>query len=162
MAILTDARNAVWDAIDNWPALSGAFRQKIRFEPSQAGKLMMPAKDEPSGVDFPAISVAPSAVNPVWLGNQVQFRPVSLSIQIWTSGWDSLPQNEQLWEDVVEAIYKAKPDGGGDTYIGSATAHGPYGFGNSRWVRVTFPNGQKAWSHTFDVVLKIVTSLTVN
>ena len=162
MAVLTDARNAVWNAIDNWTALQNTFRQKIRFERSAGSKLMLANTDEPTGVDFPAIAVAPSVVNPIWLGNQVQFRPLSLTISIWTAGWDSLPQNEEIWGNVLDAIYKCKPVGGGDTYIGAATAHGPYGFGNSRWQRITFANQQKAWRHDFDVVLKIVTSLTVN
>lgn len=161
MAILTDARQAVWDAIDNWPTLSGAFRQKLRYEPDVTGKLSNPESDEPTGMDFPAIGVFPSVVNPAWLGNQVQFRPYSLSVQIWTAGWKSLPQNEQLWQDVIDAIYKCKLPDNSDTYIGAATMHGPYGFGNSRWLKVTTKSGQRAISHTFDVVLRIITSLTV-
>ena len=161
MAILTDARQAVWDAIDNWPALSGAFRQKLRYEPNISGKLGIRDADEPSGVDFPCIAVAPSVINPIWLGNTIQFRPLSLTITIWTEGWNSLPTNEQLWEDVIDAIYKCKLPDNSDTYVGAATAHGPYGFGNSRWVRSTFTSGQKAWAHSFDVVLKIVSSLVV-
>lgn len=161
MAILTDARQAVWNAIDHWPALEGAFRQKLRFEPNVSGKLGVLDSDQPSGTDFPAISIVPSVVNPVWLGNQVQFRPLSLTISIWTQGWNSLPKNEELWEDVIDAIYKCKLPDDSDTYVGAATMHGPYGFGNSRWVQVTLPNGQKAWRHSFDVVLKIVSPLVV-
>jgi hypothetical protein len=161
MAILTTARQAVWDAIDNWPALANTFRQKIRFEKSSGTKLGLIDSEEPSGQDFPCIAVSPSVVNPTWLGNQVQFRPYSLTITIWTAGWDSVNQNEQIWEDVINAIYKCKLPDDSDTYIGAATNAGPYGFGNSRWTRVTFPNKQKAWNHSFDVVLKIVSSLTV-
>ena len=161
MAILTDARQAAWNAIDNWPALENAFRQKLRYEPSTTGKLGIADSDEPSGVDFPAIGIFPSVVNPTWLGNQVQFRPVSLTVSIWTRGWNSLLTSEQLWEDVIDAIYKCKLPDDSDTYIGAATMHGPYGFGNSRWTKVTFANGQKAIAHSFDVVLKIVSSLVV-
>lgn len=160
MAILTDARLAVWDAIDNWGPLQGRFRQKMRFAPSVAGKLTQEA-DEPSGVDFPAISIAPSAINPVWLGNQIQFRPLSLTVTIWTRGWNSVGESEELWEGVIDAIYKCKLPDNSDTYIGAATNAGPYGFGNSRWTRVKFANETKAWSHSFDVVLKIVSSLVV-
>lgn len=161
MAILTDARLAVWDAIDNWPALGGRFRQRLRFAPHATGKLTAQEADEPSGADFPCIAIAPSAINPVWLGNQIQFRPLSLTITIWTKGWNSIGESEELWEGVVDAIYKCKVPDDSDTYIGAATHAGPYGFGNSRWTRVKFENGTKAWSHSFDVVLKIISSLTV-
>ncbi|CAB4177903.1 hypothetical protein UFOVP1004_37 [uncultured Caudovirales phage] len=161
MPAITQARQAVWDAIDNWPALQGAFRRKVRFEPSQSGQqFMSPAVDTPALGDFPSISISPSAIVPAWIGNQVQFHPLSLTVQILTAGWDSVPKSEELWTEVINAVYHAAP-AGGDTYIGTATGRGPYGFGNSRWTRTQFPNGQKAWSHSFDLVLKIVTSLVV-
>lgn len=162
MPAITDARQAVWNAIDNWPALNGAFRRKVRFEPSQAGQqFMSPAVDSPALGDFPSISIAPSAIVPAWIGNQTQFHPLSLTIQILTSGWDSVPKSEELWSEVIQAVYHSRPTPEADTYIGTATGRGPYGFGNSRWTRTQFQNGQKAWSHSFDLVLKIVTSLVV-
>lgn len=162
MPAITDARQAVWDAIDNWPALATSFRRKIRYEPNQSGQLFMsPAADSPALQDFPSISISPSAIVPSWIGNQVQFHPLSLTVQILTAGWDSVPKSEELWTEVINAVYHGKPDVDSDTYIGTATGRGPYGFGNSRWTRVTFPNGQKAWSHSFDLVLKIVTSRVV-
>jgi len=161
MAILTTARQAVWNAIDNWPALDGVFREKLRFEPNATGKLSGMDFEEPSGANFPGIGIFPSVVNPVWLGNQVQFRPYSLTITIWTQGWNSIKQSEQLWEDVLNAIYKCKLPDDSDTYIGAATNAGPYGFGNSRWTKVTMKNEQRAIAHSFDLVLKIISSLTV-
>lgn len=161
MAIMTVARQSVWDAIDHWPALENKFRQKLRFSPSVSGKLTAQESDEPSGADFPCIAIAPSAINPLWLGNQIQFRPLSLTVTIWTKGWNSIAQSEELWEGCIDAIYKCKLPDNSDTYVGAATQAGPYGFGNSRWTRVKFANETKAWAHSFDVVLKIISPLTV-
>lgn len=119
MAVLTDARNAVWQAIDNWPALLGVFKQSFRHEVE-----MMLQEMEPSISDFPCIAVTPAEVVPSWFTNQAQQWPYTLNVAIWTPDWILAPA-EQLIEDVVSAIYKASATVGGPTYIKAATGFHP-------------------------------------
>ena len=120
MAVLTDARNAVWQAIDNWPALANAFALKLKHD----AEMSLMQDGEPSISDFPCIAITPADVVPNWFTNQSQFWPYTLNIAIWTPDW-KIALAEDLVEKVVSAIYQASATPGGVPYIKAATGYHP-------------------------------------
>jgi hypothetical protein len=112
MAILTDARNGIWNAIENWAPLSGVFRRKFKFE--KAG-------DVPAGLvlpmpgDCPAISIFPIASPDGWQTNQTRKTMYTLQVSIFTANL-TLPAGEALWEEVVRGIYQSRPGPTQDFY----------------------------------------------
>ncbi len=117
-ALLTVARKALWNCIDNWSELkkspgdagSTIFNQTYRFDSE------MPLLEEiaPSISDLPALAIMPSSVVPVWWTNEMQQWPATYDIVLWTQDW-SLPEAEDLIEKVINAIYRSVHPQSGST-----------------------------------------------
>lgn len=169
MPLLTDARRSVWTAIDNWPALDGAFKRKYRFDKSQESASPPQPRssvDRPQSVqDFPALSIKPGRIKPEWMTNQTRKHPYLLECGIWTVGWDSVAENEGLWEDIVDAIFNYTADGQTITEVQrqsgqrpSQPSPGSFNFGRmaDRTVRATErTEGIPFLLHTFGIQLNI-------
>lgn len=119
---LTDARNAVWDAIDNWPALQGIFEKKVRNE----GELEMLDLDQdiPEITDLPVIAIWPPQDSARWFQFQNQLITIPLEIRVWTDGWNSATSEQVFW-DLRDAIHQSHPDGVALPYIKAATCYQP-------------------------------------
>ena len=161
MSILTDARRAIWDSIDNWGSTRDLFRWKASFDSDRKEGAHRP--QAPSGVgDFPAIMILPVRVTPRWVTNQTQDHPYVLRVSYWTAG-TLIDKHEPIWDEIVTAIYRAHPNPAypRDTYLKRATGTSmPIGFGPSSTSPVSV-NGLEAIRTDFDLALKItVTPLT--
>ncbi len=115
-ATVADAMGALWDAIDNWPALSGAFTEKLRFDGDNA----MQGDAEPSISDFPCLAIDLVSVGPKPFTTQLQQWDVVFAVQIWTQDWNYDPALE-LIDKVIAAIHKCCPTGSTVPYIKTAT-----------------------------------------
>lgn len=113
---LADCRNAIWNAIDNWPALADAFAMKLRFDADDGD----PEDGQPSISDFPAIAVGDVSVATKTVMTQTQEWAATFSILVWTQGWNYSRANA-LIDPIIAALYKSKPDGESVSYIKSAT-----------------------------------------
>lgn len=117
---LTIGRRAVWEAIDQWPALQSAFRSKYRGELPDAGfRPLEPLslRDGPTApAELPAIAIAPATNDTEWLWGQMGSCDYALAVTIYTPGWE-WTLAEWLWEQCVLAICRSKP---------SATSHKTY------------------------------------
>lgn len=158
MSVLTDARRAIWDSIDNWGPLRDVFRLKLSFDST---RLEGPHRPQaPSGTaDLPAIAIMPVRVTPRWVTNVTQDHPYVLRVSYWTA--DTLiDKHEAVWDEIVKAIYRAHPNPAypRDTYLKQATGVSmPIGFGPSSTAPVEL-NGLPAIRTDFDLALKLTIS----
>lgn len=139
MALLTNARRAIWSAIDNWPDLAGAFNLKLRFDSVGAdqddGALsggMLTDTLEPSLSDLPAISVIPTTVDPSWWTHEMMTFLASYQVVIWTRDW-YLPDAEDLIEKTWKAIWQAAASDSSAGYVKVATGYHPKRIGPIQW-----------------------------
>lgn len=151
---LADCRNALWDAIDNWPALSGIFALKMRFDEDDGD-----AEDaQPSISDLPAIAVDRASIQTATFATQTQTWTATFSILVWTQGWNYGRANE-LIDPVIAALYKSAAVGSSTSYIKSATGFHLDKPPTFTQQRVTLQDadgdGTKAVLTTFEVTLKI-------
>lgn len=103
--ILTTLRLSVWQAIDNWPALSGVFNRKNRFDDDAA---MLAAAQAVAIGDLPAIELFPVQISPEWKTHRMKRVPYVLQCLVHTA---RLSEAEWLLPTIWEAIHRATPDG---------------------------------------------------
>jgi hypothetical protein len=112
LSIITTAREALWNAINNWSALKAdpddklASKFKAFFRYDDSMELPVWKNPEPSLSELPAISIWTSGVDPRWYLNQGQLWPIGFEITIWTPGYH-LPTCEKFVADVWNAIHNA-------------------------------------------------------
>lgn len=117
-AILTKARQAVWSAIEDWPALRGRLKRTWRFEDSAA----MQETLEPTIGDLPALAIYPSKSPATeWIVHQTQRLPYTLELKLWTRNW-TLLDGELLWEEITRALFQSAPTGQ-PTHVFLGTGH---------------------------------------
>lgn len=103
--MLTEARHGLWNAIDNWPGLTGKFARKIRFD--KAG-------DAPNGMvlpqpgECPAIGIFPLPSTDSWETNQSRQMVYRLNVSLFTYHL-ILPIAEDLFCEVQRALWNCKP-----------------------------------------------------
>lgn len=131
MPLLTDARQSVWTAIDNWPPLADAststgrvFNATYRFDDEMA----LLSEIAPSLSDLPALVILPLSAVPAWYTNEMQVWPLLLEITLFTQDWN-LGQAEDLIERVCDAIYQSHPAESSVPYVKSATGYYPQRLG---------------------------------
>lgn len=99
--ILTQAREAVWDAIDAYAPLNDKFKSKYRFREGEGGLTPI----EPSFANMPALRIWPGSGTSAWILNQAQGFVYPMTFTIWTPG-HSLDLPEELFQRVTEAVYQ--------------------------------------------------------
>jgi len=136
-SILTTARRAFWDAIDNHGPLQSTLKQKYRMESTaRARGSLEPSHDkrEPTSIiDCPAIRVRPVSFGTEWKLNQLQRLPYALEWKVWSAGQD-VAKIEELVGLVIDAVHQSKAADAADSYIRSALpgqipVFGPIAFG---------------------------------
>lgn len=128
-ALLTKARRAFWDAINNAPELkdgngNSVFRTQFRFE--EDNKLLEDIA--PTLSQMPALAVAPSTVNMQWHRNTGQRWELVLNVRMWTPGW-RLPNAEKWAEQIIRALYTTNISGANVTFVKNATGYEALGAG---------------------------------
>ncbi len=117
---LTIARNAVWEAIDNWPALRYRFQRSYKTDDDLAELQLR----DPAPHELPAVALYWGAFTPDWKNNRMQEWPIVTRATVWVPG-DQHTLAERLIEHVFDAIYQAKPTGSTVPYIHAATGYPP-------------------------------------
>lgn len=131
--ILTDARQAVWECIENYESTKGLYATKFKLEDDGSGR---PIRAEPSPSDLNSIRIELDSVNPEWWLNQQQKVPFSLNVTIWTESWNCVTA-ERYFELTNEAIWQyVRPGDGTVERIKRVTNYHPLGVTNVQWKRV--------------------------
>lgn len=165
MALLTDARASVWNAVKNWKGINNDWPTPLinkfarYYDYNDDMHILTDA--EPAIIDFPALSIFPSAATPEPHTHQTSQYPYALSVVIWTPSW-RLTKAEALWEDLIDAFWKATASGlyvqnQTVSYVKDATGHHPWRLGQIVTERVKLGKDQniKAVRKTFDLVLRL-------
>lgn len=129
-ALLTEQRNALWDAIEHYQDFDHTKFQKFRCE-RDIGAVGY----APSGPgDIPAILIRPAKLDTEWAYMRAKEFRYLLDIVIYTK---TLPAMEQAVEGVWDAIYRATKTGDVPYYTANGTnAKPPTNLG------VSFSEGQ--------------------
>ena len=122
MPHLTDARRALWEAIDNWPSLN-ILKRKFRMEDTGAMQVEE-LEPEPTIGDLPAIAIVPTVSTSEWVQNQLQDFNYVVDIRIWTRHW-SLLQGENIIQEIIDA--GTAPAGPVHNATGHRMQNGPFG-----------------------------------
>lgn len=104
MALLTECRQAVWTAIEAWPALS-VVKRRYKYEDRPG---LTPGGNQnltPTMGDLPALRIYPAGSVSPWVLNQSQEVRYSLEFTLWTREWQVL-QAEEIWEETLKALYQ--------------------------------------------------------
>lgn len=111
--LLTQMREALWEAIDQWPELRGQFKAKFRAD--QLHQLFADGFAPALG-QLPAIAILPESAGTGWDTNQGQRIQYGLHVFVWVRGLDAEP-GERIWQQFHRAVWQAKPTGSTQTYI---------------------------------------------
>ena len=117
MPILTDARNSLWDAIDNWPAFSGVFKRKYKFNGDDSPEL------NPNADQLPAIAIYPDPGVSRMVLNRAHQHDYRLLILVFTATWN-LTKPDEYWQEIVKAAWQSAGDVG-TPYVKLATGFYP-------------------------------------
>jgi hypothetical protein len=158
MALLTDARNGLWQAIDNWPALklnagdakATVFRKTFRFDSDAPHQRMV----MPSLSEMPCLAIRSVQVDPQWINNRQQGWPIAYLLTMWTAHW-VLAQPEGLFEDVMNALYRSV-NGSNVEYVRAATGYPVMSYGDVSFepIEMGEQNGIKAIRTSWTVGLR--------
>lgn len=116
---LDDLTDAIWDAIDNWPALTALGLTKFKLDGAT------PSRDDfaPGSDELPSLTVLPFQGKPEWFLNQAQQVGIRYQIVAYTAGFNLAAGNAILWE-VYKALHQCAPEGE-QPYIEQATGNVP-------------------------------------
>jgi hypothetical protein len=121
-AAATDARLAIWSAINNWPDLNplgvSVFARKVTHDDDVA---LIPS-NQTSGIgDLTAVEVFPVNENPDWQTHKMQHVPYTVVVRIVTT---KLATIEDLIQKTIKGLYQS-----GTTatvsYVKAATGYHP-------------------------------------
>lgn len=108
---LTLARNAIWDAIDNWSELDGTFTKKFRFR--QGDKSL----NRTVGFgDLNAIAIWPDQFDEDYAFSIETKWPITYRISVWTRDWELDMPEDIAWK-ISRALWRSKPEGDALTYL---------------------------------------------
>ena len=126
MAILTQARLALWQAIDSFPPLNpggkSVFVRTYRYESTPPN---FQIEIGPALTEMPALGVFPSHAIPEWFTSQIQAIPFALNLVTWTPEGD-LELAEKLSEQLIYALHQSGPAPG---FIKRTTGYYPTAVG---------------------------------
>lgn len=123
MPLLTDARTGLWQAIDNWPALSGKFKRTIRYD-RDAPHLQ---EIDPALSEMPCLAIGSVGVKAEFVLNRTQHWLIAYEMEMWTPHW-VMATAELLWEELMNAMYRSASGGAGTEYVRTATGYPVHAF----------------------------------
>lgn len=118
--LLTTARIAAWNAIQNYPELAGEFTRCFKTDDDLAEIQLR----DPSPSELTAIALYWEPISPNWQTNRNTIWPIALTATVWLPGHE-LTKAERLAEYVIDAFYRATPPGQTAAYIHTATGSFP-------------------------------------
>lgn len=112
MGIITQARLAIWQAIDNYPPLNpggiSLFKHTYRYDSTPANFLI---EVGPALSEMPVLGMFPSHAVPEWWTNQIQAIPFAVNLVAWTPEAD-LELAERIPELLIYALHQSGPEPG--------------------------------------------------
>ncbi|QDU60003.1 hypothetical protein Pan216_08400 [Planctomycetes bacterium Pan216] len=155
-SILTTARQSVWAAIDEWPALAATFRRKWKFE--DTGTLQGP-EPAPSLGDLPGLAISPASQRHQWAASQTSQILYALDARLWTRHWD-VRHGEELIEEITKALYQSGPEDSSAAnlpFVEAATRYPPESIQNisAKRVHLARNDGPRATLWSWTIVLRI-------
>lgn len=117
--MLTVARQAVWDAIEQWEPLAGL--QRLYKSDLDVAELQL---RDPAPHELPALAIYWGGISPEWKWNRAQEWPLSLRATLWLPG-DEQTAAERYAEHLFDAFYRSKPENSSVPYIQAATGYPP-------------------------------------
>lgn len=120
MPALTDARNAVWDAIENWSELksdgNSVFKRRYKLNGDDAAEV------GPRYEHLPALMLEYDNSPITQVLNKRHQVDASFLLRMWTADWNL--ENAELYElEIIKALFQSKSNG--TTYIEVATNFAP-------------------------------------
>jgi len=146
----TDARTAMWNAIENYTALSPGsvfvFKRRFKHETGEGGTLQTIIQ---SGLgDMPSIEIVPGRQEFKWQTQRMADFPYNVDVRLIHTRLYLL---EQYAQDIIKAVWQQAATPGGVPYVKAATGYYP------QMVSVSVPTlakigdstqGTKAWAMT--------------
>jgi hypothetical protein len=135
---------AMWQAIDNWPALSQAIHRKFKTE----AEILYLERRELSASDIgvkSACAIHTGEIDVALRTNQGLNWPVAIRVDLYLSLGRYLTAHD-LIEDVIEAVYQAHGEGSTATYLELAACGHPTSVGNVKVVKEEFGNGDQPFA----------------
>ena len=120
----TDARRAMWDAIESFPALnpdgSSVFKRKFKHESGDGGTLQTIIQ---SGIgDLPSIEILPGRQDFKFQTQRMADFPYTLDVRLIHT---RLYRLEQYAQDLIKAVWQQCPENSSVPFIKSATGYYP-------------------------------------
>lgn len=145
---LTDARLAVWQAIDEYPDTQELFKTKFRF----GSESTLVTETSPSFSDLDSLWIMPMRAMPKWYVTTKQTFALGLAVVMYTKDWN-LRVPEQNLLKIARAIHRAKPENGVIYTAPYAPQVGPNAtFQN---IKIGDQNPVRAIKTTMEVVLRV-------
>jgi hypothetical protein len=121
--VMSKTREAVWNAIDNWPAFSDSATWVRKFK--TAADLEELSLHDPAVGELPAIAVTWGPTDPKWWVNTMQQWSQQLFVTFYLpAGWRDVAEWRLI--QLMQAFYKCAPeDHPGVSYIRGATGRLP-------------------------------------
>lgn len=143
----TDARNACWNAVLNWPAFEDTFARRYKFDGDTAPEV------SPHADQLPALQLYPSSATSNQYTNRQHEETYGLVFLIYTAGWNPA-ESESIAKQIRKALWQSKPEGQ-PTYVQSATGSHPLPEIVIGWERGHLHGNAKATLATFEFTLKL-------
>lgn len=162
--ILTDARNAVWDAIDNWPAFAAdgdtpaAWTRKYK-DPLDVAELSL---HDPGVADLPAIAVTWGPTTANWWTHQMQQWGQQLVVTFWLPA-DSEAVAEWRLMQLMQAVYQSAPvESPSVSYVRRATGRPPTKNSPLTLEMIALGRAQRLHAWRGQIALTLTTNLDPN
>ena len=120
----TDARSAIWNAIEACPALNpdgkSVFKRKFKHETGEGGTLESIIQ---SGLgDMPSIEIVPGRQEFKWQTQRMADFPYSIDVRLIHT---RLYRLEQYAQDIIKAAWQQTPPGSPVPFVKAATGYNP-------------------------------------
>lgn len=157
-ALLTAARLAVWEAIENWTWPEGFEWQRLFKSDADAEELLLRGK--PSLGELPALAVDWQPFTAEDVLNILQKIPAVIRLQAWLPA-SSLTLAETIGQELLAAVCRSKPEESSVTYVRQAIGHLPRPLGPCLIQGVSLPGAddRKVLQVTLSIGLPIYLDL---
>lgn len=146
MAVLQDAYDSLWDAIDNWAYFSGVFKRTYRFDGDDSPEI------NPKQAQLPALAIYPDPGTSRMALNRAHEHKFQLLLMIFTPTWN-LENPFTYWQEIHKAAWQSD-GGGGVPYVKNVTGFYPENDSQVDFDRIILDGG-KATLTTLRLTLKV-------
>lgn len=157
-ALLTQARLAVWAAIENWDWPAGFEWQRLFKSDADTEELLL--REKPALDELPALAVDWQPFTTEDVLNILQKIPAVIRLRAWLPA-GSLGLAETISQELLMAVCRSTPEGGTVSYVRAAIGHLPRPLGPCLIQSISLPGREdrKAIQITLSIGLPIYLDL---